>query len=151
MICEVCDCEKIIPLWQEAFGDSEEDIIFFLKKCVNKKCIGYYEDNTLVSMLFLVDCILNDERCKYVYAACTSSKSQGNGFMTNLLNYCKKNYKKVCLIPANESLIDYYKAREFTKEADIKNLTFIESDEIKEYLFDGCSLEKPIVLFYKGE
>ena len=30
------DSNKIIPLWQEAFGDSKEDILFFLKNCKKK-------------------------------------------------------------------------------------------------------------------
>ena len=34
------DSNKIIPLWQEAFGDSKEDILFFLKNCKKKTALG---------------------------------------------------------------------------------------------------------------
>ena len=50
------DENLIIPLWHEAFGNSDEDIVFFLKNCKHKKCLGYFEDDELCSMLFLVDC-----------------------------------------------------------------------------------------------
>ena len=33
------DENLIIRLWHEAFGDSDEDIVFFLKNCKHKKII----------------------------------------------------------------------------------------------------------------
>ena len=38
------DSNKIIPLWQEAFGDSKEDILFFLKNCKKKTALGFFDD-----------------------------------------------------------------------------------------------------------
>lgn len=137
----------IIKLWNEAFGDSEEDITLFINNVRDAICLGYYDNNNLKSMMYLVNCSLG----KYIYVACTLKKHNGKGYMTRLLDYCKSNYNNVCLIPANESLIDFYKKRGFSIEESVNNLKFNQIDIINEYLFDGCSLKKPIVLVYKGE
>ena len=50
------DYKQIIALWSRVFGDTEEDIRFFLDNCVHKSCLGYFSGNALVSMLFLVEC-----------------------------------------------------------------------------------------------
>ena len=144
------DFDKIIPLWQEAFGDSREDIDFFLKNCKNSACLGYFEDNQLLSMLFLVDCKCDGRKAKYIYAACTAEQARTNGCMSELLAYCKDNYTFLCLVPANESLIDFYAKRGFTEKVDINELSFDESDEIKEYLFEGCTLKKPFIMVSAG-
>ncbi len=149
MIKEFNDKNLIIPLWTEAFGDSEEDIVFFLNNCKNMKCIGCFDDEELLSMLFLVDCKLDNSNSKYIYAACTYKKYRGSGAMSKLLDYCKSNFKNVCLIPADDKLVCFYKKRGFEKEFDVDKIIFDESDDINEYLFEGCQLEKPIILAYK--
>jgi GNAT superfamily N-acetyltransferase len=144
--------EDIVRLWNEAFGDSKEDIMFFINNVKNAKCLSYYDKNNIASMLFLVECCVDGVNGEYIYAACTEKKSRGFGYMTELLNYAKKHCKSfVCLIPANKSLINYYNQRGFDIELSIDAVQFDESKEIKEYLFEGCELDKPIALMYKGE
>ena len=143
------DKNLIIPLWHEAFGDSEEEILFFLKNCKHMKCLGYFDKDKLSSMLFLIDCKANNESYKYIYAACTYKNKRGRGDMSALLNYCKDEFNSVCLIPGDESLVDFYLKRGFNIKLDLNKIRFDESEEIKEYLFDGCSLEKPFILAYK--
>lgn len=150
MIDEINTKEDIINLWHEAFGDNKSDIEFFIENIKYAKCIGYFENNILQSMLYLIDCSYNGNACRYVYAACTYLESRGRGYMSELLDYCKQS-GDFCLIPANRKLIDYYKNRGLTEVIDINNISFEQSEEIIEYLFDGCSLEKPIGLLYKGE
>lgn len=143
--------DDIISLWKEAFGDSNEDILFFVNNLKNGECLAIYDDDEqIVSMLYFVDCRIDGVESKYIYAACTSKKCRSNGSMTQLLEWCKNNYNNICLIPANDGLIDFYKKRDFQKEIDIASITFDESDAIKEYLFEGCELEKPFALQYKG-
>ncbi len=151
MIEYVNDLSKITPLWQEAFGDSTEDIVFFLDNCVNKSCMAVYDRGKPVSMLFLVDCTVDNKKSKYIYAACTFKKYMGLGYMTNLLEFCGRKYNNLCLIPADEALVGFYEKRGFEKRLPLKALCFDETDEIKEYLFEGCALKKPFVLIYKGE
>ena len=98
-------------------------------------------------MLYLVDCTLCGENQKYVYAVCTLKKYKAKGFATELIEYAKKEYGSLCLIPANKSLIDFYKKRGFTNKYELNDIEFFESDELKnDYLLVGCELEKPIIL-----
>jgi len=151
MVKQIHDNDAIIKLWQKCFGDTSKEIEFFLENCKNKLCIGIIIDNTLVSMLFLVDCICQGRKGKYIYAACTDSEQRQSGYMTALLDYSKEHYHNICLIPAEYKLIKYYKTRSFAKEISIDTIVFDETDEIKQYLFDGCALEKPQALCYTGE
>lgn len=139
------DKYEIISCWQEAFGDTEEDILFFIENVRNAQCIAYYYKNDIAGMMYLVESNLG----KYVYAACTKKKYQKRGIMTSLLDYCKERYNKVCLIPANEDLINYYKKRDFSSIQDIDDLKFNQIKDINEYLFEGCELKKPVVLVFE--
>ena len=142
--------EAVIELWQEAFGDTNEDIEFFLKNCKHKSLLGFLLDDKLAAMLFLVDCSIRGLDFKYIYAASTKKEFRSKGFMSALLDYCKTNYDYLALIPANIGLIDYYKKRGFEKSEGIENISFNEIKEIKEYLFEGCELDKPFALAYFG-
>lgn len=151
MIKIVDSINDIVAIWSEAFGDSSDDILFFVNNIQHAKCLGFYEDGILHSMLYLVDCKINNCKSNYVYAACTFKKYQGSGNMSELLKYCKDNYNDVCLIPANIGLIDYYKKRGLNNIIEVDSICFDESNEIIDYLFEGCELEHPIALQYKGE
>ncbi len=145
---------EIIELWQDAFGDSREDVIFFLQNAKNINCLCFYNNTLLCSMLFLVDCKVKGVDFKYIYAACTSESARDKGYMSNLLTYCREKYNNLILIPADKDLVNYYSKRKFKHKIDIKDILFNERDEIKEYLFEGCSLENPFALAYvykKGE
>lgn len=145
MVKNVNNESEIVELWQEAFGDTKDDIIFFLNNLRNGKCIGIYNETELASMLFLVKCNFGN----YIYAACTKKKYRGDGCMTKLLDYAKKSEKTLCLIPGDDSLVKFYKMRGFNDTACIDELRFDESDEIAEYLLDGYDLTVPQVMIYK--
>lgn len=141
----------IVKCWQEAFGDSTEEILFFINNAENAECIAYYNGDEIASMLFLVDCQAKSLNSKYIYAACTLKVYRQCGYMSKLLEYAKSNYKSICLIPAEEWLIDYYSKRGFTDKISIDDIVFNQTDKINEYLYEGCELEKPFGLQYKGE
>lgn len=144
--------DDIVPLWKEAFGDSREDIVFFIDNIRNGVCLAEYQNDKAVSMLYLVDCSLNSKHAHYIYAACTDKKYQKNGYMAGLIKYCIDNYDRVCLIPANEHLVDYYKKQGLVFKHPVDDLKFNECRElIDEYLYAGCSLDNPVVLANKGE
>lgn len=140
--------EQIIDLWQRSFGDTREDVLFFLENCKNCICVC---DTEYKSMLFLVDCNIDGLSCKYIYSACTDIEHRKSGLMSRLLNYCKCKYKKIALIPADEKLIDYYSKRGFNGRLDTSKIIFNEIDQIQEYLLEGCSLDEPFAMLYKGE
>lgn len=151
MVKSVINKQDIVAIWQEAFGDSEEDILYFADNLQNGMCIGIYNDDELMSMMYLVDCKVDGKSGKYVYAACTFEHYRGKGYMSELLKYAKSVCGNLlCLIPANTGLIDYYKARGLTAEFSIESIVFDEIEGVTEYLFEGCELEVPIALMYGG-
>lgn len=151
MIKYFYDENLIIPLWQEAFGDSTEDIVFFLRHCKHKKALGYFENNKLSSMLFLVDCKLNEKNAEYIYAACTYKCERNKGLMNKLLSFCEKEYNYLALLAANEKLVKYYDKCNFVFRGELGDIKFDECDDIKEYLFEGCTLDKPILSIYNNK
>lgn len=143
--------DSIINLWREAFGDSREEVEFFLNRCKNKACLCLKENDTLLSMLFLVDCQIDGESYKYIYAVSTPEKYRKNGYSTKLLTYCLNKYKNLVLIPGDNSLAEFYINRGFKNKIDTHKITFNECEEITEYLFEGCNLKKPFALSNRGE
>lgn len=144
--------DDIVPLWSEAFGDSREDIVFFIDNIRNGVCLAEFQNDKAVSMLYLVDCSLNSKQAHYIYAACTDSKSRKKGYMAGLIKYCIDNYDRVCLIPADEHLVNYYNKQGLVFMHPVDDLKFNECRElIDEYLYAGCSLDSPVVLANKGE
>ncbi len=153
MIKKVEPSADIVALWNEAFGDSPDEIMFFINNLKNGYCLGCYEGGRLVSMLYLVSCCCEGRRAQYVYAACTLKQYRGMGYMKVLLDYCKSECKNgFCLIPADKGLAEYYCLNGINKQICINSISFDESDEICNYLFDGCELEAPFgLMFIKGE
>lgn len=146
MIRELKTINDIVALWQDAFGDSEAEICFFAENVKDADCRAYYMDNKPVAMLYLINCQYKGVTGGYVYAACTDRAYRQQGIMAKLLAYCKEIMPFVCLIPANAHLVAYYQKQGFTKLLNTEAVTFSQSAAITEYLFDGCELEKPILL-----
>lgn len=143
------DKNQIIRLWQDVFGDSKEDIDFFLDNCHNKSCLGYFHENELVSMLFLIDCYYAGAKGKYIYAVCTDNRYRKKGFASSLINEAKSFMNDfLWLIPAKNYLFEYY--AEFGFETKLYTsyeyehiIKFDESSEITEYLYEGSSFDLP--------
>lgn len=146
------DISGIISLWQEAFGDSAEEIKFFLdKKFKPENTLVYEECGEIASMLFLLEgkmCISGkDYPSYYLYAACTSQKYRGRGIMSALLKAAEKtasnrNIRYICLLPAEDSLYDYY-ARFGYRAVFSKRILTISVDEIvknTEFDFDTATV-----------
>lgn len=105
--------EDIISLWQEAFGDSRDYIEFFLNECPDIVCLGNTCEGRLASMFFLLNGIIGEYRCKYLYAACTAIRFREKGLMGDLLEYAKKycteeGFDFIFLVPCEEALYSYY-------------------------------------------
>lgn len=141
------DIKDIISLWHEAFGDSEEEIKFFLEK-------NFCPDNTLVieensavaSMLFLLEGNMQingkDYSSYYLYAACTSESCRGRGMMAKLLEFAantarSRNIHFICLMPGEKSLFDFYSKHGYVAAFSKKILKIgfseIDTDEFSAY------------------
>lgn len=112
------DLNGIVNLWNEAFGDSEDDIMFFLdNRFIPENTLVYEYCGEVVSMLFLLegDMVINGTAYPsyYLYAACTAKKCRGRGIMAELLEKAKsvgaERYRCfICLMPGEKSLFEFY-------------------------------------------
>ncbi len=154
MIKLTSDKNQIINLWKNVFGDDEDYIKFFLNGCKNKLCLGYFVDNELVSMIFLIDCKYGSYIGKYVYAVATDKKYRNKGYASLLINEAKKNMNDfLWLIPAEESLFDYYsklgfKTKLYSNSNYINKIEFDENDLIINELYEGSAFEFPKGMIY---
>lgn len=147
--------EQIIQLWCDVFKeDSREDVAFFLDNKKNISCLGYFEKEKLLSMLFLVDCSYGTLKGKYVYAVCTNEAFRGRGFSTSLILEAKRHMGDfLWLIPANDSLFGFYKKAGFeTKlfsQGNYENkISFDENKDIINYLYAGSDYKFPKGMVY---
>lgn len=110
------ECRKI---YREAFMDEDktfENLLFDV--CKNSLKILNAE-NEIVSMLFLLPCILKNDSERinafYLYAAATGQNHRKKGYMEKLIKKALEDCDLVFLRPANERLCDYYKKLGFKK------------------------------------
>lgn len=154
MIRITSDENQIINLWHNVFGDDENYVKFFLDECKNKLCLGYFIDDQLVSMLFLIDCNYQNYNGKYVYAVATDKKYRNKGYASILVNEAKKYMNDfLWLIPAEESLFDYYsklgfEIKLYSNSNYESQIIFNESNEIVNDLYEGSSFEFPKGMMY---
>ncbi len=112
------DIDGIIAVWKEAFGDSEDDIRFFLNAhYVPDNTLLYEHEDVITSVLFLLDGDMHingmDYPSFYLYAACTLKEFRGRGMMADLLEFAKETASSreklfIALKPASDSLYNYY-------------------------------------------
>lgn len=115
---EKSDIQGIISIWNEAFGDSENDILFFLNsRFIPENTLVYECDGVIASILFLLegDMHINEMNYPsyYLYAACTLKSHRGRGYMAELLDASKKVAAErdkhfICLLPGNKTLYGFY-------------------------------------------
>ena len=145
------DINGIVSLWNEAFGDTAEEIMFFINnKYLPQNTLVAEENEEIASVLFLLDgtmCINGiDYPSYYLYAACTLNKYRGRGFMAKLLKEAEKiallrKINFICLMPGEKTLFDFYEKfgykTVFSKKivsidvkTDIKPIVIKQSDDI---------------------
>lgn len=147
------DISGIVSLWNESFGDTAEEIMFFINnKYLPENTLVAEENGEIASVLFLLDgkmCIRGIEYPSYyLYAACTLKKYRGRGFMAKLLEEAERiaalrEIDFICLMPGEKSLFDFYEKFGYKTAFSRKVLsvdvgTDIESVEIKPSDADDC-------------
>lgn len=151
------DRNQITALWSSVFGDSEKEVHFFLDNCRHKKCLGFFLDDKLVSMIFIVECDYCGKLGGYIYAVSTYNEYRGRGYASKLINTAKNyDYDFLWLIPAEDSLFDFYKRFDFKTKlySNIKYdncIVFDENDEICEYLYEGSAYKYPKGMLYSKQ
>lgn len=112
--------EQLISIWQESFGDSKEYIQnFFEKNAGYTKVVMCEREGLIVSAAYLLPITYIQKNstaldCYYLYAAATLPAYRGCGYFGHILQFVNEHIKEpVILVPASESLVDYYKGQGF--------------------------------------
>ncbi len=126
-------------IWQEAFGDDDAYISFFYdNRFTGSNTLVWLEAQKPVAMLTLLPAkIVVEDRLhpvKYIYGVATKAEYRGRGISTALLDYVKEQAERdkewLALVPASESLFDFYKRLGYHTAFYLKELT-IYNEQIK--------------------
>ena len=125
--------DGIKKLWETVFGDSDQYISLFIEQRFEpSQCVVALDKESVVAMLFLLPFVLKqadvDYAGRYIYAVATHPDYRKCGISTALLDFAHKKAKSEgaalsALVPASESLFDYYAARGFSTEFYKKEVT----------------------------
>ena len=140
------DKQKVIRLWQEAFGESERDILPFLE-FINSDMLLLEEEGEIISMLSLLKVKIGDKDGRYVYAVATDRRFRGKGYASVLINHAKAVVNKtdggfLVILPRNEALYSFYAkfgfvplhcAKRISRRISAKNLFETEKITAEEY------------------
>lgn len=135
--------DELKKLWIDTFGDTKEYVNAFFDKFYSPdNVIVYKENGKIVSSLYMIDYCLKYEdkyyKIMYLYALATDNEYRGKGIMSMLIDKAdkimhNKGYAGAFLIPAEESLYDYYGRFGFTDIIYNKKYTELNSD----YLYNS--------------
>lgn len=115
------DKKELSSLWQMTFLEDSKVIDNFFETVFPTVVTPVIRiDDEIASSLFLLSCEIGNYKGKCVYCAMTKYAHRGKGYMKQLLdfsyNYCKENSLDfLFLVPAENSLFDYYEKCGFEK------------------------------------
>lgn len=105
---------RIISLWQEAFGDTEEFINGFLHNMsYSKNMLIYTKDDDVLGMASMLPVFCGENAGRYIYAVATRRAHRGKGVCRSIMQavdeFIKMNNEKFAvLVPASQSLFEFY-------------------------------------------
>lgn len=155
----VNDKKELSSLWQMTFLEDSQVIEHFFHNVFKDVITPVIKiDGEIASSLFLLPCSIGNYKGKCVYCAMTKYSHRGKGYMKELLDfsydYCKENgFDFLFLVPAEESLFDYYSKCGFEKFGIARTYTFDSTiPEIKEKLNYQYELvfDKSIIDYWKN-
>ena len=115
------DLESLKRLWKDIFKDEDSYIeLFFDVKYKPENTFIIKENNELAAMLYAEETTMKavEKELSGVYfcGIATREKSRGKGYAGMLIEYASEYFKDkdlIYLIPANQSLFDFYKKFSF--------------------------------------
>ncbi len=129
---------QLIKMWKTCFKETAEASANIFKKLQKAENIMVLvDDNKVVAMLTIRELTFSAPLCSckgaYIYGVATLPSEQGKGHSTTLLNDVDKlliHRKYACsvLVPAEESLFDFYAKRGFEKAININKATVNAAD-----------------------
>lgn len=129
-------------MWKNIFGDNDKYLdAFFNKVYIDENTLVHVENHRVVSSLYMIPYKMpadgGEKKVVYLYALATDPAYRGRGIMSRLIKKsleisAQRGYSLSALIPAEESLFEYYRQfgyREcFTKTTITKTIEQIEME-----------------------
>lgn len=141
------DLNEILDIWNDSFKDEEKFTRWFFSHIYScTDTIVNEQDMKIISCLQRLPFIIKGiGKASYIYGACTLPEQRGNGYMKELLQWSEKLDRKQgnsasFLIPASESLYDYYRQYGFDKVFYINEKEYHLTDNKCPYFF--CEAKK---------
>lgn len=123
------DLEALVRLFVKTFGGTEEFARRVMQNFAGLANTFVAEENGgIAASLCAVPVTLNGMKGAYYYGVCTDESLRGKGIMTALMEWGKEELAKegarfIVLIPASESLFEFYKKRGYQKAFSKRVLT----------------------------
>ena len=113
------DLPRLAAIWQEAFGDSPEDVENFYETAFSCDRALLAQEQNPVACIYWMDAQIDGQKIAYLYALAVEKtyRSQGVGktLLKETLEILKvEGYKAAILVPGEESLYTYYEKAGFT-------------------------------------
>lgn len=143
--------KKLKLLWKCCFGDSDEYIgLFFDERFVPEQCLTAVCGDDIAGMLFLLPLTMvsngKSYEARYIYAVATAPEYRSRGVSTRLLeaahDWMRENgIAMSLLVPAEDSLFEYYGKRGFKTEFFCREIEF-KADTAAQCDLEAVSLQK---------
>ena len=107
------DLTQLSALWQEAFGDSPEDVENFYETAFSYDRALLTQEQDPVACIYWMDAQISGQKIAYLYAFAVAKTHRGKGVGKNLLEKALEKlkgegYQGAVLVPGEESLYSYY-------------------------------------------
>lgn len=130
------DLPQLLALWQEAFGDTEDDARFYFKHRHHHENMLIHTEpkGTISGMLTMLPITLYSQSqsmaARYIFAVATSLAHRDQGISSRLLAAAHEHARKLgaaacVLVPAENSLFEYYGKRGYQTAFSVKQLTWV--------------------------
>ena len=125
------DLPALSALWQEAFGDTPEDVENFYSTAFSFDRCLMAEEQKPVGGIYWIDARISGQKVAYLYAFAVAEECRGQGIGKTLLEKALETlkgegYKAAVLVPGEESLYSYYEKAGFTAFGKTEKITVEE-------------------------
>lgn len=120
---KTADGHEIMDIWEESFGDAQEEIAEFFRCLTGEvRVLVWEEEGRLSGQLCLLPVRLwshgKAAKAEYIYAVAVRKEARGRGIGTGLLeaaaDLSKKEGSCAVLVPADKALTGFYERRGFS-------------------------------------
>ena len=128
------ELSNILPLWQSVFRDDEK----YIRQCLTVfagpgHVFAAQEEGRFVAQLLAVPCLAGGVRGAYLFALATAPEFRGKGVMSALMKASEAAMQLegaafFVLIPAEESLYNYYTERGYTNRVGVRRFSVETQD-----------------------